>query len=354
MAEDASFAAAYTTWRVESMPGRAALVALRERAQADVARGVERMRRVVQTTHGLSLPDHVFTFLTFWRGLTEPEHIAVEDTVGLKPSGVLERLDTGRYLEVPASGLDARLDWRFYSDPPEFFTVLLGDSEGLHAGIWCDDSAFAPSNGVVVSYYNDDPSGIVCNGYTLLQSLRWSLEVSEDDLHECGSPWDDHEQLRISLAAVRDAVMEYETADRPETGREYLVRYAVELAGRIATVDDMGVWVPWPIAPEPRDTELIRAAIAVGSPKVSVWIAGALAACAAGQPAEALALGRDLHWMSGMSQRREDAALSLLTAAYTALGRDSLLEIARMHHQFRRLSSVDIYAEGIWRILPST
>jgi len=346
MIEDASFAAAYSTWRVENMPGREALVALRERAQADVARDVERMRRVVQTTHGLSLPDHVFTFLSFWRGLTEPERIAVEDTVGLKPSGVLDRLDTGRYLEVPTSGLDARLDWRFYADPPEFFTVLLGDSEGLHAGLWCDDSAFAPSNGVVASYYNDDPSGIVCNGYTLLQSLRWALEVSEDDLHECGSPLDDPVQIRISLAAVRDAVMEYETADRLATGGEYLARYAVELAGRIATVDEMGVWLPRPIVPEPRDTELIRTAIAGGSRQVPVWIEEALAACAGGQPSEALALGHDLHWMSGMSQHLEDAALSLLTAAYTALGRDTLSEIAKVHHQFRHLSSVDIYAEG--------
>ena len=64
--------------------------------------------------------------------------------------------------------------------------------------------------------------------------------------------------------------------------------------------------------------------------------AAALAACAAGDPAPALVLGRDLHWLG-----RPEAA-PLLVAAYTALGRPALAGIAAAHHAQRELPNVGV------------
>ena len=70
------------------------------------------------------------------------------------------------------------------------------------------------------------------------------------------------------------------------------------------------------------------------------WIAEATAELAAGQPAFALTLGRELHWLDADPFRRE--AVDLLTGAYRALGRDALAGVAEVHAAHRDLPSVDV------------
>lgn len=64
--------------------------------------------------------------------------------------------------------------------------------------------------------------------------------------------------------------------------------------------------------------------------------------CAAGDPAEALVLGRDLHWASGGEPVLEEFARDLLVAAYGALDRPALAETAAAHHRHRDLPRVDV------------
>lgn len=57
---------------------------------------------------------------------------------------------------------------------------------------------------------------------------------------------------------------------------------------------------------------------------VAAWVTEVLQRCAAGDPASALTLGRDLHWASEGEAERERQAHELLVAAYRALGRHNL------------------------------
>lgn len=75
---------------------------------------------------------------------------------------------------------------------------------------------------------------------------------------------------------------------------------------------------------------------------VASWVTEALQRCAAGDPASALTLGRDLHWASEGDAERERQAHELLVAAYRALGRHNLAGITDAHHRHRDLPQVDV------------
>ncbi len=70
------------------------------------------------------------------------------------------------------------------------------------------------------------------------------------------------------------------------------------------------------------------------------WIAEAAAELAAGRPAFALTVGRELHWLDADPYRGD--ALDLLAGAYRALGRDALAGIAEVHAAHRDLPSVAV------------
>jgi hypothetical protein len=77
---------------------------------------------------------------------------------------------------------------------------------------------------------------------------------------------------------------------------------------------------------------------------VEACVVDARRRCAAGDPAEALVLGRDLHWASGGDPAREAHANELLGVAYRALGRPSLAGIAGAHPRHRAQPDVDVLA----------
>jgi hypothetical protein len=81
---------------------------------------------------------------------------------------------------------------------------------------------------------------------------------------------------------------------------------------------------------------------ALGGDALADRVAEAKRRAETGDAAEALALGRDLHWLSGDQPEREAAAADLLAVAYRALGRDALAGIVEAHHRHRALASVDV------------
>ncbi|KAK1185237.1 hypothetical protein B7755_048430 [Streptomyces sp. NBS 14/10] len=97
-------------------------------------------------------------------------------------------------------------------------------------------------------------------------------------------------------------------------------------------------------------TEQIRAALTGDPQALEDHVAEAKRRCAAGDPAEALALGRDLHFISddGAVSRtriadRERYAAQLLVMAYRALGRDNLAELAELDHREREIPWAGAY-----------
>jgi hypothetical protein len=103
-------------------------------------------------------------------------------------------------------------------------------------------------------------------------------------------------EQRFLLRALREVLTAFETGDRPEEGNTYH----------------------------------------------DAWVTEALRRCAAGDPASALTLGRDLHWASGGDAERERQAEEPLAAAYRTFGRHDLAGVADAHHRHRDLPQVDV------------
>ena len=79
----------------------------------------------------------------------------------------------------PRDGVDIRVHWRYYRDPPEFLTFMLGNTDGLHYGLWFDDGRTCSG---VASYYNNDGGGIDASARSPLEAVRAFLERAWVDL----------------------------------------------------------------------------------------------------------------------------------------------------------------------------
>ena len=294
---------------------------------------------------GFELPDSLFRFRTFLESLGPVESQALGD-LDVRPVGVMDLFDDPR--REPRAGIDARVHGRYYRDPPEFLTFLHGGSDGLHHGLWFDDGR--TSRGVA-SYYNNDGGGIDMSAATPLEAVRAILE-------RCWRDLDDDEQSdsvaarRVRLGRLRERLTDHETGDRPETGLVYSRAYdgRVPHRGRVATLDGAGALVPGGTAlGRPAQHAVDEYAFAThmyalfeDSAELAAALAEARRRCAAGDPAEALVLGRDLHWASGGDPAREAAAAELLLSAYEALDRPALAAVAEAHHRHRDLPHVDV------------
>jgi hypothetical protein len=176
---------------------------------------------------------------------------------GIRPVSVLsllDRLAAGEPAPPTVDGLDPRLEFRYYRDPPEFLTLLGGDTDGLHFGLWYDDPDDPPQG--VASYYNNDGGGIGLEGSTLLEAVRNRLKWDQFHIdHPSGGREEEVREHQDQIAVVREAIMRYETGDRPETGERYHERYHPYREpdpARVATVDEIGAGCR-PRCSRPRD-----------------------------------------------------------------------------------------------------
>jgi hypothetical protein len=117
------------------------------------------------------------------------------------------------------------LQSRYPNDPPEFLTVLHGQSDGLHWGYYIQDENTPEI--IVVSYYHRDQLRFSIDGLNLHEALRKHLEACwRDNLGYFETEKDDSYRLRLDqLAIIRNCIKEYDTSDRPEMGTEYLEKY---------------------------------------------------------------------------------------------------------------------------------
>lgn len=331
-------------WREANMPSDEELARRREAARQEVAAQRDEWQQLVYERLGIILPEHVYTFWAFFLALTPNERQAMQE-VGIFPAGILDWFDPEQANKPLQPNLDHRLYYRYYRDPSAFFTILFGGGDGQHFGLWVDDPAQPPT--LIAEYYNNDGVPLGCYGpQTLLEVVRKQLEWYEGCFEPPYTPDDpDDRTPRIYLTVLREAIMAWETADRPEQGSTYTKRYKFDDSNRLMTMGSPGLLLPDPLRDDlpVRDDNKIYHAIRNDEPIVQKWIADAHNLCQNGQPATALALGHELHWLSAGKKEREDAATSLLVAAYTALGYDALVEVAKWHGKYRDLWSVDVY-----------
>lgn len=297
---------------------------------------------------GFELPESIFRFWAFLESLGPVERQALRD-LDVSPVGIMDLFaDAGLR---PCEGIDVRVHGRYYRDPPEFLTFMHGGSDGLHHGLWFDDGRTC--NGVA-SYYNNDGGGIDTRSGTPLEALRAILECCWRDLDDDDMQDEETSARRSRLGLLRDALTVHETGDRPEVGIAYSMVYdgfvpPVNL-GRLTTLDGAGALVTGETAldrPAHNQADEYKFATYMYAlfeepAALNASVQDARGRCSAGDPAEALVLGRDLHWASHGDPVRETLANELLVMAYRALDRPSLAEIADAHHRHRSMPRVAV------------
>ena len=294
----------------------------------------EKMRQV----YGLRLPRYLAVFYAALSSLEGIEERGLE-ALGRSLSGIMIWFEEGGCERPTRDGLDGRLESRFRCDPPEFVTIMHGDSDGLHYGLWYDDSAGLPT-GIASNYARDSAETSLRPG-TPLDQLRHELQDRITDPHGYYSGEDSASKL--GWQALFWALTWFEEAERqaieadgglppwPGEERDYILAGPAPLLPPQAGDPRTGY------APVDRRSQAYRER----APQVLDWIEEADAELEAGRPAFALTLGRELHWFDA-DEYREDS-LRLMCAAYRMLGRDALAEIVEVHHEHRDLTSVAVY-----------
>lgn len=307
-------------------------------------------RDQLRSLYGFDFPDDLFRFWEFVNRLQplDPLH-ALFDPLEIILVGPFEVL-SGRF-DGRSPRLSPLLHWRYHLDPPEFFTVLLGNVDRLHWGCYLDDPA--DGRGCVASYYADDAFELSADGDDLFQAVRLELEAQHHDCEEyLGEDPEhaaDYEARLERLDALRKAVQANATADRLERGDAYCEKHRSAVARNAAVIastpEGMGVVAPpETYRPPSLPDKKLRSLIRKEDDPLPVVEEGRQA-LRDGFPAAALKLGKELWPMRG--KRKTEYAYELLDAAYAALGREALRQVLRTHRAHRDLPSVDIFvAEG--------
>jgi hypothetical protein len=165
-------------------------------------------RAQIEAAYGFAFPEDLYAFHAF--ASKYPDALdAVE--VGLTGPFSLLR---GKPLEL----------FRYYDDPPEFFTVMVGHTDGLHWGYWFDDPEELPP--VVTDYYSRD--GLMLGppqDQTLFEAFRRHLEYFHRDavnyVQDDPDHADSYQQRLDDYAQVREQLAEFVPVD-PAVGEDYV------------------------------------------------------------------------------------------------------------------------------------
>jgi hypothetical protein len=310
--------------------------ARRERALATSMGRFEAVAGRMQEVYGLRLPRHLAVWDALTRSLSSLERRGLEH-IGRAPWGIMLWFEDGGLERPTRDGLDPRLEGRFRQDPPEFVTVMSGDTDGLHHGLWYDDPAELPS--FLVHNYARDSAETWAGEVTVLRELTADVErrIEEPDYPDEPAP--------LCVHALGAALEWFADADEAALASEGFSRWMdVE---RDDVLGGLGPALPpgsGAARTTPAEVEARVVAYGQGAPEFGTWIAQARGELSRGEPAFALVLGRELHWLDGDRYRAD--ALSLLGAAYRALGREALARIAEVHHSNRDLRSVEVFERG--------
>lgn len=287
-------------------------------------------KKLLQEIYGFEFPDTFFEFWDFFNEL--PENLFTE-TLDIWLEGPFDVLKPDY-----DSNLNPIWESRYYTDPPEFFTIMRGFSDGYHWGYYLDDPNHPQFP--VASYYSSDSYELSVNGNNIFEAIREYLEwFHRDYLLEMEYHPEEAEDCKKALeelSTFREAIKKYHTGDRPEVGEEYVDKYNMwqerDKVIAATTRNHMGIVVPdglykplsgedkfeiWNYEPTPEEVER--------------FADEAKQALKDGYPGTALKLGHDLwvYW------EYFDTTYELLDMAYEALGRDLLRKMLKQAKEFR-------------------
>jgi len=268
-------------------------------------------RARLREAYGVDFPDELFEIWDWRSGLTGEALHAFKNVLGLSLHGPFDVL-AGK-LEGPLR-YSPLLHWRYQYDPPELFTVMTGDTDGLHWGYWFDDPGRLPP--VVASFYARDAFELV-ESASLADAIGKHVERAREGIAENRKRDPDHESSYDRDDRALDALDKKRPLHRrqPDRGPIASTRGGI---GIVCARAQLAAWT-LPATVEP-------AAI----------LAHADAEIAAGRPGTALYMGHML-W-----DPHRLLALDVLARAYAALDREPLRAVAAMHRAHPKVPSLDI------------
>jgi hypothetical protein len=323
-------------------------VALGRKRQSLRMSTLQKRRDQLRDLYGFDWPDDLFRFWHFVRRLKPLDPLnAFYDVLDIVLTGPFDVLD-GRF-DGRTPRYSPLLHWRYYLDPPEFFTVLVGADFGHHWGYVFDDPSQPQT--WVASYYASDSYELDLDGDGLFEAVRMEIEQRTGECHEQldDDPDDEWAELLFGLGRLRDRLMKCATGDRRETGDDYVLKYKPRLEQSrqrravVETADGLGIVVPRrqyrPL--KLRDGALRRRL--ENRKDIDAVVRAAFRAVRDGFPGTALKLGKEL-WVAG--RRYASTSFDLLDAAYQSLRRDVLRAVVREHRAHRDRTWLDVFEEG--------
>jgi hypothetical protein len=290
-------------------------------------------RDILKELYGLEFPDSLFHLHAFFSGMSDEE----QEALRMWPSGLLSVLSLPRQkLARLKPKYPILLHYRFYRDPPEFFTCLHGDCDGEHWGILLDE----PDRGFrgMAAYYNNDGDRIrvyFSPFDAILNRIDHFIEETDEAIEDEPDQedyWRGQEQL---LRQIRERL------------ERYTAEHGIPLdGGRPRGIEsDTGLTLIVPGSKVKKAPTIFQGHQfeTQHSPRMKSLIRNAVAECTQDKPLGALSIGRSLHYWGGSNYSQD--AYQLLRAAYEALGRTELIRILDVHHQYRDLPNVDVLSK---------
>jgi hypothetical protein len=312
--------ARWTDWLANVRPETPEATEQRRRAALEQAYAeLPRLAEHVRSVWGLTLPRTLAVYHAFHLAIAELPS-AVQTASCTRKGGILDRLAHGGWDLVLREGLDERVHCRFRQDPPEMLSFAWGESDGLHFGLWYDtaDEAIA----VVHNYARDSAETWLTGDHPLsVCRNRWRYDAPPSG------------ETGFAIRLYLEELAWFEEEERRVAGNTC----AEALAERPALLGGPGCV---PAAELPLGVSERVDAYRNDPETVDGWMAQARDVLEAGNPAMALALGRELHWFDHDRYREEAGAL--LLAAYEALGRTAHAGILRAHLALRDERSVNV------------
>jgi hypothetical protein len=302
----------------------------------------QQRRDLIRRWYGFDFPEDFYHFWECANRLRPLDPLHALDELGILLTGPFDFM-YGRCDRI-APPLHPYLHWRYYADPPEFFTVLVGGDDGHHWGYYLDAPP-SPRPSCITSYYARDALEFVSPSNTLFKAVRLWIEEVLADYQEDPDILSGSDDTPARCNRIRTALMRYQTADRPETGAEYVEKYRRRphrFRHVVApTHDQIGVVVPHETYCEPAFTEGEIGKLIWDETGPNLLFEEAREALRDGCPGTTLKLGKDL-WVNP-TPLAQDLAYELLDTAYVALGRDLLRDVLRVHRLHRDRPWLDIF-----------
>ena len=287
------------------------------------------MESLRQAYFGIHFPDDFFRFQDFVSVLKAEHGVDINNSaMQIRLGDAFKAFEPGVDIET----LNPAVTSRYPNDPPEFFTMIHGPSDGLHWGYYFEDPQ--EPEYFVASYFHSEPIEFSVDGQNLFEAVRRFLEQGYEDKKDYLEVFgdDDYRREIAELDLIRGVLQKYATQERAETGRAYVETYDFVRSATAPTRDRIGVFIERSLyRPLPGAEQFLDPNFTPTPEEVERFTRDAAALLREGFPGAALKLGKDL-WCY---EQYKAESFRALETAYRALGRSislKILNIAKEQH----------------------